>query len=192
MENGMALEPIEVTMATPHQKLDKMSRLNFLKPYSVEHNVKAMDMGFVSPRSMPYLLAYWQSAINDPGDMATQEYAPSSRSARGATESTTSGRRTTDESISRTVDKQSGTKTGPPFPLPEPALPESPDMAFKVGQWTKSSSGRMYRSLTFGGKIYTQWDNDEGFVTASGPVVSTPGSKPGNGPKRLGPDGRWL
>jgi hypothetical protein len=127
-EQGMIKDPIEVMMATPDQKLDKMSRLNFQKIYSVEHNVQAMDVGLVSRRSIPYLLAYWQSAINNLGDTATQEYAPASRSVRRASEeSKRFGIKTKDE-------------TFPPSPYNQPGIAPA----------IRSARGATEESTTYG------------------------------------------
>ena len=56
-------KPIAVDKASEDQKLDYMSRLNFHKIYTVEHNVKVMDVGNVAGRSMPLLLGYWYNAL---------------------------------------------------------------------------------------------------------------------------------
>ena len=55
----MNKEPIAVDMVPGHT-LGKASRLNYAKVCTVEHNVKVMDIGMVSDRSMPYLLAHWK------------------------------------------------------------------------------------------------------------------------------------
>ena len=49
-------KPIAVKMASREQKLDKMSRINFGKPSSVEWNVKVMHVGRVVPESMATFL----------------------------------------------------------------------------------------------------------------------------------------
>jgi hypothetical protein len=54
----MTKEPLEVTPATFDQRLDPMSRLNFGKIYTVEHNVKVLPVGKISERSMPKFLSY--------------------------------------------------------------------------------------------------------------------------------------
>jgi hypothetical protein len=58
----MNKEPIAVDMVPGHT-LDKASRLNYAKVCTVEHNVKVMDIGFVSERSMPYLCAHWRDEM---------------------------------------------------------------------------------------------------------------------------------
>lgn len=62
-ENGMIKQPITVDRSEPRQYLDRMSRLNFRKVYVVEHDVKVMDVGFVSRDSLPYLISYWGRVI---------------------------------------------------------------------------------------------------------------------------------
>jgi hypothetical protein len=51
-------KPIAVTMANEKQKLDKMSRINFGKLYTVEWNVRVMNVGRVVPDSMAIFLDY--------------------------------------------------------------------------------------------------------------------------------------
>jgi hypothetical protein len=57
----MTKKPIKVAATFLDQKLNKMSRLNFGKPYSVEWNVKVMDIGKVAEDSIPYLETYWRN-----------------------------------------------------------------------------------------------------------------------------------
>lgn len=63
LAKGMNKEPLAVAAAKPDQKLDPMCRVNFAKIYTVEHNVKAMNVGIISPKSMPKLLGYWRNAV---------------------------------------------------------------------------------------------------------------------------------
>jgi hypothetical protein len=56
--------PIVVKMASKEQKLDKMSRINFGKPSSVEWNVKVMHVGRVAPESMATFLGYYNNESN--------------------------------------------------------------------------------------------------------------------------------
>jgi hypothetical protein len=56
----MNKEPIAVDPASPDQKLNKWSRLDFRRVYTVEHNVKVKNIGHVAKRSMPYLLSYFK------------------------------------------------------------------------------------------------------------------------------------
>lgn len=57
-EPKMPKEPLEVEPARPDQKLDPMSRLNFGKVYTVEHNVKILPVGRVTEASMAKFSAY--------------------------------------------------------------------------------------------------------------------------------------
>ena len=59
-ENKMTKEPIAVDPA-PGQKLDKMSRINFDKVYTVEYTIKVMTVGQISKNSMPKLKGYWKN-----------------------------------------------------------------------------------------------------------------------------------
>lgn len=57
-EPKMTKEPLEVEPAKPDQKLDPMSRLNFGKVYTVEHNVKILPVGRIVEASMAKFIAY--------------------------------------------------------------------------------------------------------------------------------------
>lgn len=59
----MTKEPLAVTPASSDQKLDPMSRLNFGKIHTVEHNVKVKPVGKVTEESMLSLLAYARSSL---------------------------------------------------------------------------------------------------------------------------------
>jgi hypothetical protein len=61
----MAKKPIAVTAASPEQKLHHMSRLNFGKVYSVEWNVKVMNVGKVNANSMAAFTGYWRNELMD-------------------------------------------------------------------------------------------------------------------------------
>ncbi|KAE8354909.1 hypothetical protein BDV28DRAFT_155790 [Aspergillus coremiiformis] len=51
-EPRMTKDPLEVIPASYDQKLDPMSRLNFGKIYTVEHNVKVLPVGMISEDSI--------------------------------------------------------------------------------------------------------------------------------------------
>jgi hypothetical protein len=61
-EHDIIKRPIKVKPASPDQKLDRMSRLNFSRVHTVNHYVKAMNVGMVHEDSMPYLTFYFQNA----------------------------------------------------------------------------------------------------------------------------------
>ncbi|EXJ88151.1 hypothetical protein A1O1_05079 [Capronia coronata CBS 617.96] len=54
-------QDIEVHPASG-QRLDPSSRLCYSRPHTVEHTVKAMEIGRVAAPSLPYLMAYFQDA----------------------------------------------------------------------------------------------------------------------------------
>lgn len=61
---GQMLEPIRVVAKNPAEsKMDYMSRLNYAKPYTVEHNVKSLDFGDVPRDWLPTLLQNFASAL---------------------------------------------------------------------------------------------------------------------------------
>ncbi|KAL6235339.1 hypothetical protein BDW75DRAFT_143889 [Aspergillus navahoensis] len=57
-EPRMIKEPLEVSPETPDEHLDSMSRLNFSKIYTVEHNVKVLPIGKISSGSMTRFRQY--------------------------------------------------------------------------------------------------------------------------------------
>ncbi|CAG8892105.1 unnamed protein product [Penicillium egyptiacum] len=59
-EPRMAKDPLEVDPARPDQKLDCMSRVNFGKVYTVEHNVKVLPVGKITEESRARFLEYAQ------------------------------------------------------------------------------------------------------------------------------------
>jgi hypothetical protein len=54
--------PIAVKPAREDQKLHRMSRINFDKVYTIEHNVKVMNVGKVVPESIHNLSTYFKNA----------------------------------------------------------------------------------------------------------------------------------
>ncbi|KIW88295.1 uncharacterized protein Z519_10862 [Cladophialophora bantiana CBS 173.52] len=52
--------PIAVRKASPDQQLSPWSRLCYSQPHTVQHTVKALDVGWVVKESLPYLLSYFQ------------------------------------------------------------------------------------------------------------------------------------
>jgi hypothetical protein len=64
-EKYLSKKPIAVEKASVDQRLDPMSRLNFKKVYTIEHNVKVMNVGKVAKDSLPALLGYWRQSLQD-------------------------------------------------------------------------------------------------------------------------------
>lgn len=62
-EPRMLSKPLEVRPDTADHRLSPMSRLNFGKLFTVEHNVKVLPVGKITERSMPDFLAYARSEI---------------------------------------------------------------------------------------------------------------------------------
>jgi hypothetical protein len=63
-ERGITKEPLAIVLA-PGQKLDPLSRVNFGKVYTIEHNIKVSEVGKVSAASLPKLKAYWNNRLQD-------------------------------------------------------------------------------------------------------------------------------
>ena len=57
----MTKRPIAVHAASPDQRLHIMSRLNFGAPYSIQMNVKVMDVGTITQESMSAFESYWRN-----------------------------------------------------------------------------------------------------------------------------------
>jgi hypothetical protein len=51
---------ITVIAAAPDQKLDSMSRINFSKVHTIEHNIKVMDVGRISRDAMNDFREFWE------------------------------------------------------------------------------------------------------------------------------------
>jgi hypothetical protein len=64
-KRDLTKKPIAVEKASDDQKLDIMSRLNFKKIYTVEHNVKVMNVGKVTRDLLPVFLKYWKQSLDD-------------------------------------------------------------------------------------------------------------------------------
>lgn len=64
-ETGMTKDPIAIEPASPDQKLDQMSRINFGKVYTVEHNVKVLHVGKIHESSMARFQSYWRNSVHD-------------------------------------------------------------------------------------------------------------------------------
>ncbi|PKY01714.1 hypothetical protein P168DRAFT_54787 [Aspergillus campestris IBT 28561] len=62
-EPRMTKRPLEFVPSTPDQALDTMSRLNFGKIYTVEHNVKVLKVGRISSKSMATFTNYARSSM---------------------------------------------------------------------------------------------------------------------------------
>ena len=55
----MTKKPIRVNPVTPSQTLDPLSRVNFARVYTVDHNVRIMPVGQVAEESKYLLVTYW-------------------------------------------------------------------------------------------------------------------------------------
>jgi hypothetical protein len=64
-KRDLTKKPVAVEKASDDQKLDIMSRLNFKKIYTIEHNVKVMNVGRVTKDSLPILIKYWKQSLDD-------------------------------------------------------------------------------------------------------------------------------
>ncbi|KAL5361111.1 hypothetical protein BJX96DRAFT_81357 [Aspergillus floccosus] len=62
-EPRMLSKALEVRPVSDNHKLSPMSRLNFGKLFTVEHNVKVLHIGKITERSMPDFLAYARREI---------------------------------------------------------------------------------------------------------------------------------
>ena len=64
VENGMINRAIRVIGAHHGQKLHEMSRINFGKIYTVNHNMKVMDIGNVAVDDMHLLVEYFKRSLS--------------------------------------------------------------------------------------------------------------------------------
>jgi hypothetical protein len=57
-------EPLAITLQSPSERLDHMSRANFGDLHTVQHNVKICEIGHISVASMPTFHAYVNERFN--------------------------------------------------------------------------------------------------------------------------------
>jgi hypothetical protein len=72
-EAGMRTPAIRVRQRNNFEKMDKMSRVNFAKIYTVEHNVKVYDFGQVHRDDEVHLIANFQAVWNITGGLPDPE-----------------------------------------------------------------------------------------------------------------------
>jgi hypothetical protein len=63
MGEQLEKDPIEVKVENPDVTIDAMSRINFAKPYTVEHNVKVLNIGRVVGVSVGLLDKYFAESL---------------------------------------------------------------------------------------------------------------------------------
>jgi hypothetical protein len=56
--------PLAVSIESPEERLDPMSRINFGKLHTIEHNIDVRNVGCISGSSMAYFTAYVNEALN--------------------------------------------------------------------------------------------------------------------------------
>jgi len=59
-DRSLQKKPIKIELSNPKYKLDPASRLNYVKTYKVEHNVKVLFIGRVSPKYEKTLYTNWK------------------------------------------------------------------------------------------------------------------------------------
>jgi hypothetical protein len=62
-EPRLSKKPIGVDLAEDTDQLSSLSRINFAKITTVEHNVRAMSVGFVNKDSVVNFMAYWRQHL---------------------------------------------------------------------------------------------------------------------------------
>ena len=60
---NVSKQPIRV-ISSSTQRLAPESRINFGKPYAVEHNCKVQEVGMVADKDIHLLTSYFQQAMN--------------------------------------------------------------------------------------------------------------------------------
>ena len=78
-EAELRLRPIRVIPKTPRDKLEKQSRINYAKIYTVEHNVKVLFIGHVDPKFQHRLIVDFDTTWQKKRQMnpGPQEYSSS-------------------------------------------------------------------------------------------------------------------
>jgi len=64
-EPRLTKDPLAVEIISPAEKLDRMSRIDFGKIHTVEHNVKVWPIGKIARESMPKLKEYAREGMTD-------------------------------------------------------------------------------------------------------------------------------
>ncbi len=64
-EEGLTKDALQVIEGSPENLLDPLSRVNFGKVYTVEHNVKVKNVGLVASGSMAKLKGYYKQIMLD-------------------------------------------------------------------------------------------------------------------------------
>lgn len=58
----MKKDALQMIEFSPDEKLDTYSRLNLRKHHVIEYNWKVKEIGRISDRSLPKLIAYWKAS----------------------------------------------------------------------------------------------------------------------------------
>lgn len=62
-ETGLTKNPIAIELGSSADELHRASRINFDQVRTLQHNVRAMDIGRVRSSSLPYFEAYWKQHL---------------------------------------------------------------------------------------------------------------------------------
>ncbi|KAK0922048.1 hypothetical protein LTR91_005541 [Friedmanniomyces endolithicus] len=87
-ERAMSATPIRVTPDAQGMKLDEMSRIDYAKPHTIEHNLKVAAVGVVHPASMEALITQFRSVWLDQPTDGPNPNAAVRGAASGSTRST--------------------------------------------------------------------------------------------------------
>ncbi|KAL8793191.1 MAG: hypothetical protein Q9195_004221 [Heterodermia aff. obscurata] len=60
-EKKLNKDPIQVIPVNSSEALDPLSRINYAKPYPIEHDVKVCEVGMVAPSDIRKIIAYYQT-----------------------------------------------------------------------------------------------------------------------------------
>jgi hypothetical protein len=60
----LSKEAIKVVPTTPRDKLDPMTRINYAKVYTIEHNIKVLGVGKVQDEDIKQLRASFQETFD--------------------------------------------------------------------------------------------------------------------------------
>lgn len=63
-EPQLERDPLAVTLDSPTERLDHMSRANFGDLHTIQHNIKICHIGKISGASMPTFYAYVNERLN--------------------------------------------------------------------------------------------------------------------------------
>ncbi|TVY18997.1 hypothetical protein LARI1_G004116 [Lachnellula arida] len=97
---NLVKDPFPIIIEDPQERLSPMSRLNFGRVYTVEHNIKVMKVGRITQEFLPRLKSYFVETIN--GDPTTDVTSKDNAADASSSSVTTGFKEASDVSLTDT------------------------------------------------------------------------------------------